>query len=314
MNYVLNKIIEKHLTSIEEELEYTSSVLISKSKSSEKKFNKYLNTLQRLLADTYNEQSKSAIKEVIDYLLSLNRENFSQADIKKIDSILKSRLGKGYLELVVNRLYKIAELFYQLGAFEIAEAIDFKISFDVTDTDAVNALLEQFNFWIGNYYNEHLQSEIKETLKGYFDSNKTIEEVALEFSKKFEKYSDNGMDYFEGLAEHTSNRIRAVGQVTGMEKAGITSYQIVAVLDARTSEICKFMDGKIFELSRAIEYREKILSLKDPSDIKNYSKWISPKDLKAIQEQKITDPDLPAGLTIPPFHWRCRTTIRAYFQ
>lgn len=314
MNYTLSKLFDKHLSDIETELENIKSILIVKSKSSEKKYKKYLSTLQKLLTDSYDSQTKQALKEVVDYLLSLNRINFSDADIKKIDSILKARLGKGLKDLVVNKIYKIAELFYSLGAEEIADAIHFEFSFELSDTDAVTALFEQFNFWIGNYYGEQVQSEIKETLKGYFDADKTIEEVALEFSKKFEKYSENGMEYFEGLAEHTSNRVRAIGQVTAMERAGVDSYQIISIIDARTSEICKFMDGKIFDLSRATDYREKILSLKNPKEIKDYSKWITPKELQAIQDQKISDPDLPAGLTIPPFHWRCRSTIRAFFK
>lgn len=310
---MLREVLMRECELLENSLDRKKSIIISKSKESEKKYKKTLNSLQTLLINTYDSQSQKAIKEVIDYIYSLDKKLFSESDIKKIDSILKSRIGIDFKKLIESRADKIIQLFYLIGAEEITDAFDFEFSFEVPDEEAIASLTEQFNFWIGNYYGEQIQTQIKDTLKGYFDSNKTIEEVAVEFSKLFEKYTNNGMEYFEGLAEHTSNRIRAIGQVTGMEKAGIEFYQILSIIDARTSEICRFMDGKIFKLSRAIEYRDKILSLKNPKDIKEYSKWISPKELSEIQENKIADPDLPAGLTIPPFHWRCRSTIRAYF-
>lgn len=311
---MLREVLIRECELLENSLDRKKSIIISKSKESEKKYKKTLKSLQTLLINTYDSQSQKAIKEVIDYIYSLDKKLFSESDIKKIDSILKSRIGIDLKKLIESRVDKIIQLFYLIGAEEITDAFDFEFSFEVPDEEAIASLSEQFNFWIGNYYGEQIQTQIKDTLKGYFDSNKTIEEVAVEFSKLFEKYTNNGMEYFEGLAEHTSNRIRVIGQVTGMEKAGIEFYQILSIIDARTSEICRFMDGKIFKLSRAIEYRDKILSLKNPKDIKEYSKWISPKELSEIQENKIADPDLPAGLTIPPFHWRCRSTIRAYFE
>lgn len=311
---MLREVLIRECELLENSLSNKKSIIISKSKESEKKYKKILRSLQTLLINTYDTQSQEALKEVINYLYSLDKNAFSSSDINKIDSILKSRIGIDFKKLIESRADKIIQLFYLIGAEEITDVIDFEFSFEVTDEEAIASLSEQFNFWIGNYYGEQIQTQIKDTLKGFFDSNKTIEEVAVEFSKLFEKYTNNGMEYFEGLAEHTSNRIRAIGQVTGMEKAGIEFYQILSIIDARTSEICRFMDGKIFKLSRAIEYRDKILSLKNPKDIKEYSKWISPKELTEIQENKIADPDLPAGLTIPPFHWRCRSTIRAYFD
>lgn len=311
---MLREVLIRECELLENSLDRKKSIIISKSKESEKKYKKTLKSLQTLLINTYDSQSQKAIKEVIDYIYSLDKKLFSESDIKKIDSILKSRIGIDLKKLIESRVDKIIQLFYLIGAEEITDAFDFEFSFEVPDEEAIASLSEQFNFWIGNYYGEQIQTQIKDTLKGYFDSNKTIEEVAVEFSKLFEKYTNNGMEYFEGLAEHTSNRIRVIGQVTGMEKAGIEFYQILSIIDARTSEICRFMDGKIFKLSRAIEYRDKILSLKNPKDIKEYSKWISPKELSEIQENKIADPDLPAGLTIPPFHWWCRSTIRAYFE
>ena len=61
-----------------------------------------------------------------------------------------------------------------------------------------------------------------------------------------------------------------LGQRNAMIRAGIKKYQIVAILDERTTDFCRGMNGKIYKVSEA-----------------------------------------ELHVTIPPFHYRCRTTIVA---
>lgn len=314
MNLSIQRILEKELSDLELEIHDYKYALILKSKKSEKQFKKILISLRDLLVNTFDEQSQIAIRDVIDYLLSIKRENFTSADAKKIDSLLKVKLGSNLSDLTAAKLKSITNTLFKFGAGEIAENLSFKLSFDVSDNEAMDILGVHNNFWVGQFYSEQIQNGIKEVLNQYFDGDKSITDVALDFEKRFSKFSDKGIEYFEGLAEHTSNRIRAFGQISGMEKAGINAYQIVAILDDRTSEVCKYMDGKIFPLSRATEYRDKILSLKSPADIKSFSSWISPSELNRLKENKTEDNELPLGLTVPPFHWRCRTIIKAFFS
>lgn len=314
MNYAFLKILEKELNELESEIEIYKSVLICKSEKSEKLFLKILSSLRDLLVNTFDEQSQGAIRDVINYLLALKRENFTTADAKNIDKLLKAKLGKNLSSLIKKAIKTLTERLFKFGAGEIAESLSFKLSFDVTDNEAMEILTAHNNFWIGKFYSEQIQAGIKESLNEYFDGDKTITDIAIDFEKKFSKYTNLGLEYFEGLAEHTSNRIRVLGQITGMEKAGISAYEIVAILDERTSEVCQFMNGKIFPLSKAIEYRDKILSLKSPADVKSFSSWVSPSELKHLKESNTEDSDLPVGLTLPPFHWRCRTIIKAFFD
>jgi SPP1 gp7 family putative phage head morphogenesis protein len=146
-------------------------------------------------------------------------------------------------------------------------------------------------------------------LKPYFTENKTITEVAEEFQKKFGKLTDKGIDYFEGLAEHTTNRNRELGKITGFEKAGVLKYEIRAVMDDRTSEICIEMNGKIFEVSDGVAFRDKILGIEDPNDIKTVAPWRSTDEIKGLSAS-----ELPPGMELPPYHWRCRTVAIAYFE
>lgn len=136
-----------------------------------------------------------------------------------------------------------------------------------------------------------------------------FKEVAKDFANKFEDITNKGYDYFEGLAEHTANRVRELGKVTGYEKAGIMKYEIRAIMDDRTSDICQAMNGKIFEVAAAVDFRDTILSLDNPEDIKNAAPWRSGSEIKGIP-----DNEMPVGMELPPYHWRCRTLTVAYFE
>lgn len=97
-----------------------------------------------------------------------------------------------------------------------------------------------------------------------------------------------------------------------LEKNCIEYYQIKAVIDDRTSAICERLHGTVFPIQRAIDYKNGLLSLTDPEQIKEFSPWYNDKQVESMKN--IQDSDLPAGLSLPPYHANCRTTIVAYFS
>lgn len=287
-----------------DELEEISFLILK----DEELYNKLLNKLTTALVNSYEIKRRDAIKEAIEYLVSLDKEKFSKENIKKINSILKKNLSKDLASILESSILNLNEAIFILGLKNISESVNFKLSFNVADKFAADVLGKHNLFWVQTYYEDHLQESINDILIDYFTSNKTLSDVAKEFESAFNKKTEKGIDYFEGLAEHTTNRVRELGKITGYEKAGLEYYQIKAIIDERTSDICLSMHERIFPVAEAIKFKDDIIKLKSPEDIKKFAPWRKPNEVQGVATE-----NLPPGMELPPYHWRCRTITVAYF-
>lgn len=274
----------------------------------EKLRKKILSKLQTVLINSFDESRTLALNKAIDYLLSIDGDKFKKDDAKKIDDILRQYLSKNLSTLVDDTINDLSEKLYKSGITDVSRSLKTKLSFDVIDNEAAGILADQTMFWIQSYYSDLLNQEISKIISEYFNSAKTIGEIASDFAGKFVDTTDKGFSYFEGLAEFTTYRTSVLGNVTGFEKAGVKFYQIKATLDERTSEICRNMDGRIFEVSRAIEFRDTILSLRTKEQIKEFAPWRPASDVEGKDSS-----ELPLGMVLPPYHFRCRTIVIGYF-
>ncbi len=278
-------------------------ILIEKDKRA---YEKLRNQLRNLVASTFNDKRRDALNEAIEYLVNLDADTFTKKHIAKVESIIESHLGEDLAKVTEETSKELTEKIVKLSIKEVGQMVDLKLVFDVKDKEAAGILNQQLIFSVGDYHTTTLQPEVNKTLTEYFTSNKTIDEVAKDFEKQFQNITDKDESYFEGLAEHHANRTRELGHVNGYEQAGIEALEIVAVLDDRTSEICEYMNGQIIPIANAIELRDKILAAETPDEIKDAAPWLSVDDIK--------DSDLPVGMSLPPYHFRCRTTTKAYFK
>lgn len=287
------------------------TVLILKD---DKAYNKLLKELRNVLIGTYDDVKSKSIKSVIDYLVKLDRDLFDSDDIVKIDELLQSKFGKDLPALVKDSVNELTEKIFKVGKKEVLSSVGFKFSFDVPDKEAVNFLKYFNNFWIENHYEDHTRSRMTEILNGYFKANSTLEDVANNFSKDFSNLTDKGISYFKNLAHITTNRTRSIGQINGLEKAKITEYELFN--PDPESAICQQMNGTVFPVQRALDWRDEFLSLSDPSDIKERFAWVSEGQLRDYfndsGDLSVNEADLPDGIIIPPLHGGpCKTTIRA---
>lgn len=149
-------------------------------------------------------------------------------------------------------------------------------------------------------------------------------EIARELTKEFVG-TGIAESYWETAAAVHVSRARSFSQAASMVEAGFTEYQILAVQDERTTHICRFMDGKIFSLGPAINAFDSFEDAKDLDDAKKTMPFMSqrggdlilPGGLKVatiepgggfrdgLNSKQLNE----AGVSTPPYHFRCRTTI-----
>jgi hypothetical protein len=140
-------------------------------------------------------------------------------------------------------------------------------------------------------------------------------------------------------------RGRAYASLKSFASAGITSYQLIAVLDEVTTDFCRFINGKTFPVGAALQRMADVDSAAEPEAVKELQPWAwtgknadgekflfyksggEKKVIAKIDESAVGKKDeigkfsgslsnrqlSAAGLSSPPFHGHCRTNMVANF-
>lgn len=111
-------------------------------------------------------------------------------------------------------------------------------------------------------------------------------------------------------ANLSTSRLVSYGFLHGAHELGIRKYQLQAVLDERTSDICRELDGRVFEVDRALSYAERVLRTTDPEELKSIAPFLKGTKAAIKHLHETSDQDLQAqGVMVPPFHPGCRTVL-----
>ncbi len=80
--------------------------------------------------------------------------------------------------------------------------------------------------------------------------------------------------YWEVVASSFISQGRSFAQMSSYAEAGIQRYVIEAVLDERTTHICRYLHGKTFAVADALQRFERVERLEQPEDIKQELPWV----------------------------------------
>lgn len=80
--------------------------------------------------------------------------------------------------------------------------------------------------------------------------------------------------YWDVVAGAFIGNGRTYAQLSSYAEAGITRYLIEAVLDERTTEICRYLHGKIFEVRDALRRFDALERLELPEEVKQAQPWV----------------------------------------
>jgi SPP1 gp7 family putative phage head morphogenesis protein len=147
--------------------------------------------------------------------------------------------------------------------------------------------------------------------------------------------------YWETVAMSFANRGRTYTQLAAFDEAEIQRYRFEAVLDEVTSEACRFMHGRVFSVERAMKRFRAVERARDPERIQDLQPWVQVgadddgnqvlfyekggrrRVVAQVDEPSVGESDEvggysrelspdeleAAGVTMPPLHGRCRSTI-----
>ncbi len=117
-------------------------------------------------------------------------------------------------------------------------------------------------------------------------------------------------------AQHWMFKLAQYGSVSGYEDAQIEYAEVVAVMDSKTTDICRRMHGRILPISNMRNQLDG--ALKAGNSLKGMKKahpMISQQDWNDRLSKLTSTKDLVrGGACMPPYHFNCRTRTVAYFE
>jgi SPP1 gp7 family putative phage head morphogenesis protein len=272
-----------------------------------------MNDYYEVLINAWDDKVKESARYAITELAKTGKDKRVDKEfLSGLDFMIRTKLGHDFAVLLDEPVKTFCDLSYKLSSEE-DQFIGMKISFTPMDQQNIEMIKSQQVFWLKNHYDSAVSKKMQDVLNQAFENNLTNEELADNLQDEFKDIMKAGRPYFEGLAEHTGLRIREFGRLKNYEKIGATHYKIVAVMDERTSDICRALDGKIFPLQPALKTMEAMFKIQENysfEEAKDHLKELAP----FVREDQIeTDSQgNPIGVRgshtpFPPFHWRCRT-------
>ena len=149
-----------------------------------------------------------------------------------------------------------------------------------------------------------------------------IEEIRAALGARLKNVNDVNL---ERIVRGATVRTRNWAHINRLREGRVELARIVAVIDERTSEICKFLDGKFLRVKAAADAVDRLSQLEPGDYAKEVFESPAAKAFKAannnaeevekffdgqIDKEGVLDDSLmAAGYGFPPYHVSCRTRI-----
>lgn len=199
--------------------------------------------------------------------------------------------------------------------------------FTQVDREGVQALRDTTSIFFSHEYERQArnfrpraQKVIADGLERGFDRR----EIARDLQNEFRTVAAHE-SYWQTVAAVHTNRARSFSSAVTFLDAGVDKYEIAAVDDERTTPICRMLDGKVFEVGRALDQFQ---AFEDAEDLDEVKTRVMPflrvrgdgivlpsgSRVATITGRGFTDVASnrrlnAVGIHMPPYHFACRTTV-----
>ena len=227
------------------------------------------------------------------------RESYDDA-LKELFRQIPDEISEDAIEIITQGLArKYITKAYQSGKSEfVAEA-----KLNLPDIKAIEVLTRHNCYWLGEHYGKHIGEKIGELTQNAIRDGLGRNELAKELRNALGGEAE-GYQYWDVASSAALVRSRSFGCVSGMVEAGITEYEILAMGDERMCPICGEMNGQIFSVADTQKVIEQTLDISDPEEFKEAMPWHTEPPTGVSKDKLVAD-----GMSIPPFHGRCRCVL-----
>lgn len=177
----------------------------------------------------------------------------------------------------------------------------------VPSVEEVLAQMRNTITWNTNqFFTQQVVPSIERSVRNMFDNTGALQQPNLDTVRKVIDRRLKSVPYWRVVANANASRAYHYGMLKAAQFQGFTGYEFVAVLDSRTSDICRELDGQTWFIADAVNRMEMVAGSDDPDAAKTFMPWVN---VEAVQGQS-ADALRDMGVMVPPLHGNCRSTLR----
>lgn len=260
---------------------------------------------------------EQAVADAVDDLADLTPSSSDPATVRRhADAIVLelqaelAKRGEAAAAAIAPGLGRTLAAAFALGRDEATADSGWSVGWTLEDQDAVHGQLENGLWWVGQHVGDPaIAAAVRDAVQVIGVKGMGRVEAGRVLAATLGQVYPRRPDYWRGFAATAATRSRSFGALTAFSTIGVVAYEYVNPLDERTSDVCRALNGTVFEVRGAVELRELLLSVKSPESWKAVAPW--PRDTRAIAG--MTPRELQAhGIAWPPLHFHCRSWIDAH--
>ena len=253
--------------------------------------------IEKYLADvvkTNQKETKAFVSDLLVFVMH-NAEAMEKDVLLQLVESKLTHLGYSVQTAALEEMHTKA-------AAAVASSVGATFSFDKTDAEVLDSMYRALT-WMKEDGAANTSEKLKEIIAQAMQGEVKMTELGETLRQGFEGVVDESARYFEGVSDHVIRQSQSVSRVYQYEKAGVEYVKVVAVIDTRTSSICRSMHGRVIPLNVATKQADAITSATSIEEKKKASRW----------QSKPIFGSLPKDVALPPYHFRCRTIVVAHF-
>jgi SPP1 gp7 family putative phage head morphogenesis protein len=265
----------------------------------------------------YEKALRAVLDGRIETVESLDFERELRAVLDEAERILGPELA-AELEPATRR--------YLERAFKAGQAVRgvgraVQTLFDKPRQEAVDWLVRHDRFWIGKVFPEQVRDSFRDAIVQGLDEGlgrKAIGRRLRDLMVGTEEVPGK-VELYNRVAAASVNRASNWGGMFSLEEAGVEEYEFRAVMDQRTSRICRELNGRVFSVPRVMNVVRQALD-EPPSAIESIAPWptfdanrndffIQTGDRRSYLGGQSEEWLADHGVALPPLHGNCRSVI-----
>jgi SPP1 gp7 family putative phage head morphogenesis protein len=168
------------------------------------------------------------------------------------------------------------------------------------------------------------QSQAVHAKQGIIDIFQEGGDIVGDLEHLFTGIVDAPNNYFKTYTVNALNNARTYAQLATFNESGVKYFEIVAVLDGRTTNICRSLHGKRFPVQPALQNMEAFFQADSIDKIKELSPMVygdSTEGFTIGYGEGATPLDISdsnamirANVMSPPFHFNCRSHLAPVYN
>ena len=178
------------------------------------------------------------------------------------------------------------------------------------DTRAARWLERHEAFWVTRYGERRLEPRIARLLAENAEAAGGDAGAARRLLAGLASEYERGLAYWRLVAVAAVHRSGTLGRVAALEAAGLDGIYD-ATVDGRTTEVCRFLDGKRVPLASLTRWRDDMLAADTPDAAASVGRWWREAEVPELRRLVAAQGGAVPPSAVAPNHAHCRSIITA---